>query len=138
MLADEYFPYDLVVCTKNGNWVHSNNFRRAFKVTVEQLELPGIHLHDLRHTYAIFLMADKVNPKIIQERLGHKNVTVTLNTYTMFCHPCSLKRLAHLTNCLRAVTKVVIRKRVKPLNCVGKSVLNRHLFDNKAIVNLVI
>ncbi len=82
VLADEYLLYDLVVCTKNGNWVHPNNFRRAFKVTVEQLGLPKIRLHDLRHTHATFLMANKVNPKIIQERLGHKNVTVTLNTYS--------------------------------------------------------
>ncbi|WP_245618129.1 site-specific integrase [Domibacillus tundrae] len=82
VLADEYLQYDLVVCTKNGNWVHPNNFRRAFKVTVEQLGLPKIRLHDLRHTHATFLLANKVNPKIIQERLGHKNVTVTLNTYS--------------------------------------------------------
>ncbi|MCM3789120.1 site-specific integrase [Domibacillus indicus] len=82
VLADEYLQYDLVVCTKNGNWVHPNNFRRAFKVTVQQLGLPKIRLHDLRHTHATFLLANKVNPKIIQERLGHKNVTVTLNTYS--------------------------------------------------------
>ncbi|WP_342798384.1 site-specific integrase [Domibacillus sp. 8LH] len=82
VMADEYLPYDLVVCTKNGNWVHPNNFRRAFKVTVQQLGIPEIRLHDLRHTHATFLMENKVNPKIIQERLGHKNVTVTLNTYS--------------------------------------------------------
>lgn len=82
VLADEYLPHDLVVCTKNGNWVHPNNFRRAFKVTVQLLGIPEIRLHDLRHTHATFLMANKVNPKIIQERLGHKNVMVTLNTYS--------------------------------------------------------
>ncbi|MFJ8071279.1 site-specific integrase [Peribacillus sp. NPDC096447] len=77
-----YFDNDLVVCTKNGNWVHSNNFRRAFKVTADQLDIPKIRLHDLRHTHATFLLEYKVNPKIIQERLGHKNVNITLNTYS--------------------------------------------------------
>lgn len=76
-----YCDHDLVVCTKNGNWVHPNNFRRAFKVTVDQLDIPKIRLHDLRHTHATFLLENKVNPKIIQERLGHKNVNITLNTY---------------------------------------------------------
>lgn len=82
ILKDDYHEFDLVVCTKNGNWVHPNNFRRAFKVTIKQLGLPTIRLHDLRHTHATFLLANKVNPKIIQERLGHKNISVTLNTYS--------------------------------------------------------
>lgn len=82
ILGDSYLGYDLVLCTKNGNWVHPNNFRRAFKVTVEQLDLPKIRLHDLRHSHATFLLSKQVNPKIIQERLGHKNITVTLNTYS--------------------------------------------------------
>jgi integrase len=82
ILGDSYLDYDLVLCTKNGNWVHPNNFRRAFKVTVEQLDIPMIRLHDLRHSHATFLLSKQVNPKIIQERLGHKNITVTLNTYS--------------------------------------------------------
>lgn len=36
VLGDKYLPCDLVVCTKGGNWVHPNKFRRAFKVTVDQ------------------------------------------------------------------------------------------------------
>jgi integrase len=82
VLQQAYHDYDLVVCTKNGNWVHPNNFRRAFKATVDQLNVSKIRLHDLRHTHATFLLENKVNPKIIQERLGHKNVNITLNTYS--------------------------------------------------------
>lgn len=82
ILQHTYNNYDLVVCTRSGNWVHPNNFRRAFKVIVDQLSLPKIRLHDLRHTHATFLLENKVNPKIIQERLGHKNVNITLNTYS--------------------------------------------------------
>jgi len=81
VLKDKYLQNDLVVCTKSGNWVHPNNFRRAFRITIELLDLPIIRFHDLRHTHATFLLANKVNPKIIQERLGHKNISVTLNTY---------------------------------------------------------
>lgn len=77
-----YSNLNLVVCTQNGNWVHPNNFRRAFKATINQLDIPKIRLHDLRHTHATFLLEQKVNPKIIQERLGHKNVNITLNTYS--------------------------------------------------------
>jgi integrase len=82
IVGNAYHKYDLVVCTQTGNWVHPNNFRRAFKVTIEQLNLPKIRVHDLRHTHATYLLSKQVNPKIIQERLGHKNVNITLNTYS--------------------------------------------------------
>ncbi|WP_100408426.1 site-specific integrase [Bacillus solitudinis] len=80
--GNSYLNYDLVICTRIGNWVHPNNFRRAFKVTINQLDVPKIRLHDLRHSHATFLLSKQVNPKIIQERLGHKNVNITLNTYS--------------------------------------------------------
>ncbi|WP_227938150.1 tyrosine-type recombinase/integrase [Alkalihalobacillus deserti] len=82
IVGNTYHKYDLVVCTQTGNWVHPNNFRRAFKVTVEQLNLPNIRVHDLRHSHSTYLLSKGVNPKIIQERLGHKNVNITLNTYS--------------------------------------------------------
>lgn len=82
ILGDDYLDHDLVICTKNGNWVHPNNFRRAFKVTLQQLDLPRIRIHDLRHSHATYLLSKGVNAKIIQERLGHKNINITLNTYS--------------------------------------------------------
>src|ERR1017187_3696404 len=42
---------------------------------------PGIRLHDLRHTHATILLRDRENVKVVSERLGHANVTVTLSYY---------------------------------------------------------
>ncbi len=39
-------------------------------------------LYDLRHTAASLLLADNVHPKIVQERLGHANIGLTLGTYS--------------------------------------------------------
>jgi len=44
--------------------------------------LTGIHLHSLRHTHASILLGQNVHPKIVQERLGHSNITTTLDTYS--------------------------------------------------------
>ena len=44
--------------------------------------MPRIRFHDLRHTSATLLLAEGVHPKIIQERLGHANVGITLDTYS--------------------------------------------------------
>ncbi|MED3000704.1 site-specific integrase [Bacillus velezensis] len=82
VLGDKYVDNDLVVCTKNGSWVHPNNFRRAFNVTRDGLGLPKIPLKGLRHTHATYLVSIRVNPKVVQERLGHANIKTTLGTYS--------------------------------------------------------
>lgn len=40
-----------------------------------------IALHDLRHTSATLLIAQNVHAKIISERLGHKKISTTMDTY---------------------------------------------------------
>lgn len=39
--------------------------------------------HDLRHTCATVLLPKDVHPKLVQERLGHKNISITLDTYSL-------------------------------------------------------
>ena len=45
-------------------------------------ELPIIRSHDLRHTAATLLWAQGVHPEIVQERLGHSQISLTLDTYS--------------------------------------------------------
>ena len=40
-----------------------------------------MRFHDLRHTFAGFLIAEGAHPRAIMERMGHSSITVTLNTY---------------------------------------------------------
>jgi hypothetical protein len=54
------------------------SFGKARKATVARV----IRLHDLRHTFATLALQAGVHPKIVAEQLGHKNVLVTLNTYS--------------------------------------------------------
>lgn len=44
--------------------------------------MPEIRLHDLRHTAATFMLKHDIHPKIVQERLGHADIAITLNTYS--------------------------------------------------------
>lgn len=39
-------------------------------------------IHTLRHTHATMLLAAGVNPKIVQERLGHATIQMTLDLYS--------------------------------------------------------
>ena len=42
----------------------------------------GFTFHGLRHTHATLLLKQGVNPKIVQERLGHSSIKVTMDTYS--------------------------------------------------------
>ena len=42
----------------------------------------GCGLHDLRHTHATQLLKAGVHPKVVQERLGHANLGITLDIYS--------------------------------------------------------
>ncbi len=44
--------------------------------------LKHIRLHDSRHTHASIMLKEGVHPKIVQERLGHANIQITLDTYS--------------------------------------------------------
>jgi integrase len=43
--------------------------------------VPHIRFHDLRHTCATLLLAERVNPKVVSELLGHSSVAITLDIY---------------------------------------------------------
>jgi integrase len=43
--------------------------------------LPACRFHDLRHAHATHLLAGKIHPKVVSERLGHGKVGITLDRY---------------------------------------------------------
>jgi integrase len=55
---------------------------RKFERKLEGAGLPHIRFHDLRHTCATLMLCEGVHIKIVQELLGHADVTITLNTYS--------------------------------------------------------
>ncbi len=73
---------DLVFCRVDGEPLHPERFSRSFAERVRQLGLPKIRLHDLRHGWATMALAAGVHPKVVQERLGHASISITLDTYS--------------------------------------------------------
>jgi integrase len=66
-----------------GTPLGARNLRRHFKAVLEQAGLPkNTRFHDLRHTCATLLLGQGVNPKFVQELLGHADISLTLNIYS--------------------------------------------------------
>ncbi len=56
---------------------------RSFKPIFERAGLPEkTRFHDLRHTCATLLLKRGVHPKLVQELLGHKTISITLDIYS--------------------------------------------------------
>jgi integrase len=72
-----------VFCDTDGGPIRKSNLvRRSFKPLLIEAKLPDIRFHDLRHTAATLLLAQEIHPKVVQERLGHAQVLITLDTYS--------------------------------------------------------
>ena len=62
--------------------VTSETFKYCARVIHWELENHLFHSHCLRHTHGTILAENGVNPKTVMERLGHKDIKTTLQTYT--------------------------------------------------------
>jgi len=77
-LADD----DFVFAHPDGTPLDPSTVSHAFNKVIRRAGLPHIRLHDLRHTHASLLLQAGVHPKVVQERLGHSSIRVTLDTYS--------------------------------------------------------
>ncbi len=56
--------------------------KRGLRPLLKAAGLPAIRFHDLRHTSASLLFAEGCHPKVVQERLGHSSIQVTMDIYS--------------------------------------------------------
>lgn len=81
-LGAGYQDDDLVTAQADGQTVSPTRITEQFGRLYRRTKLPHIRLHDLRHTYATLALEAGVNPKVVQENLGHSHVSVTLGIYS--------------------------------------------------------
>jgi integrase len=72
----------LVFSDLEGKPLLPDTVTHAWIKLVRRTGLKGIRLHDARHTHASLLLKQGVHPKIVQERLGHASIQITLDTYS--------------------------------------------------------
>ena len=75
-------PGDFVFAGMKGGALRVRVFRRgAFDAAAEAVGVGGMHPHELRHTAASLAIAAAANVKVVQQMLGHKSATMTLDLY---------------------------------------------------------
>ncbi|HKP51498.1 MAG TPA: site-specific integrase [Chloroflexia bacterium] len=81
-IGTAYVDQGLVFATALGTPTLPNSLMLRFKRLIAEAGLPMLRFHDLRHTSATLMLANGEHPKIVQERLGHSDVSMTLNRYS--------------------------------------------------------
>ena len=73
-----------LLCLEDGGFRDPQSIYKLYYKFIRSQDdsIPKYTLHQLRHTYASIMVNLGVNPKIIQENLGHADLTTTLNVYT--------------------------------------------------------
>lgn len=73
---------DYIYVNEMGGLIKPGYLTQSFPLFLKRHGLRRIRFHDLRHSCASLLHANGVNPKSIQEWLGHSDIATTLNIYT--------------------------------------------------------
>ncbi len=73
---------DLIFSSIDGKPLIPDSVTQAWRILARRIGLKGIRFHDARHTHASLMLKQGIHPKIVQERLGHSSIAMTLDIYS--------------------------------------------------------
>ncbi len=107
LLGGAYDDQDLVVCQADGTPLHPKTLSYHFAQASRRAGLPVIRLHDLRHSHATLALKAGIHPRVVQERLGHANVGITLDTYSHVSMPMQAEAAARVAALMTPTEKLL-------------------------------
>ncbi len=100
--AGEFWEeHDLVFCTSLGTPLNPNKVLERFKTVLNRVGLPDMRFHDLRHSAATILLSIGVHPKVVQEMLGHNQISMTTDIYSHVLPTMQKEAVNQLNEALR-------------------------------------
>ena len=82
MLLGTTLKEDDLVFSTLGKPLRPNTITYAWARIAARAGVKVIRLHDARHTHASLMLKQGIHPKVVQERLGHASIQMTLDTYS--------------------------------------------------------
>ena len=77
-------PHALVFSRPDGQPLDPDSLSKSFRRLVAAANVTPITFHGLRHTHISHLLIDGTHVKVVSERAGHANVTITLGVYAAY------------------------------------------------------
>jgi integrase len=67
--------------SEEGTALDAANFRKTFLLCLKKAGLRAIRFHDLRHTFASWLIANGESLAYVKDQMGHHSIQITVDTY---------------------------------------------------------
>ena len=80
--ASSATPIELMLVRQDGSYIQARTMQHASSVIHYELGVKDFTFHSLRHTHATMLAEAGMPQKYTQQRLGHKDISITLKYYT--------------------------------------------------------
>ena len=97
----------LVFTREDGRPLRPEYATRHFQALAERSGLPAIRLHDLRHTNASLALEAGVEMKVVSDRLGHSQISVTADLYTHVSNTVGRAAADKIAGALKASAETV-------------------------------
>ncbi len=95
--------HDFVFCTSIGTHLNpTRDMLDQLKVLLKKAGLPDIRFHDLRHSAATLLLSVGVHPKVVQEILGHSQISITMDVYSHVLPGMQQDAMSRLNDAIRS------------------------------------
>ena len=107
-------PKDLVFCSNVGTYIEPRRVCTTMDKITDAAELPRFTFHSLRHTFATRMLEANVPAKVVQDILGHADVTLTLNTYSHVIGSTAHEQIAKIDNLFKADSYGIQKPEQKP------------------------
>ncbi len=82
LVGPDFSDEGLVFHEPDGSRLRPDAVSARFLRRVSQHGLPRLTLHGLRHTWATLALEQGIHPRVVQERLGHSTIAITLGIYS--------------------------------------------------------
>ena len=84
LFGELWYDSNRLFVQTDGKPMHPSTISKWIEKFVEQIGLPVINFHGLRHTNATLLISQNIDVSVVAARLGHAQITTTYNFYV---HP---------------------------------------------------
>ena len=82
LVGPDFSDEGLVFHRPDGACLRPEAVSATFLRRVEQYGLRRLTVHGLRHTWATLALEQGIHPRVVQERLGHSTIAITLGIYS--------------------------------------------------------
>jgi integrase len=82
LVGPDFTDRGFVFHQPDGSWLHPDAVSDMCLRRGAAYGLPRLILHGLRHTWATLALEQGIHPKVVQERLSHSTIAITLGIYS--------------------------------------------------------